>query len=262
MGRTIVTSVVISDVISLIALSVVLQITAPSTQLPLFIFYPVLLFLLLFLKWLIPKVFLFFDKETDREPDIFKQELRAVFVILIGTALSFQLLGLHPIVAGFFAGLVLSGSTKTRMLQDNIRAIGYGVFIPTFFILIGSKTDIGSLFDSPYVLLLSVILLAVAVGSKLFSGYIGGISNGLSKKESMILGSATVPQLSTTLAVAFAGLELGILNSDIVTALVIVSIITTFIGSFLIKIFSKDYIREEVEVNEEEVDSDNLVKNV
>ena len=78
----------------------------------------------------------------------------------------------------------------------------------------------------------------------------------------MILGSATVPQLSTTLAVAFAGLELGILNSDIVTALVIVSIITTFIGSFLIKIFSKDYIREEVEVNEEEVDSDNLVKNV
>lgn len=254
LGRTIVASVVISDILSLIALSVVLQLTSPSTQLPLLVFYPLLAVTLLLLRWLMPKVFLFFKTEAEHSRDLFRQELRSVFVMLIGTILAFQFLGLHPIVAGFFAGVVLSGSIKTKIMQDNIRSISYGIFIPIFFILIGSKTDIFSLLESPYILTLSILLIVIAIGSKLLSGYLGGISTHLSKQESIILGAATVPQLSTTLAVAFTGLELGILSQEIVTALVVVSIVTTIVGSFLLRLFSKNYIREEAEALDEEDD--------
>ena len=52
----------------------------------------------------------------------------------------------------------------------------------------------------------------------------------------MLMGFATTPQLSTTLAAAFAALTLGILNSTIITALVTLSIVTTFMAPLAIKI--------------------------
>lgn len=254
-GKNIISTVIISDVLSLISLSIVLQTVEPQTKLPLILFYILLFAALIFLKWIIPKVRWFFKNEVKTAKDVFHQELRSIFVIMIGVVLIFELLGLHPIIAGFFAGLVLSNSIKSNIVRENIRALSYGIFIPIFFVVIGSKTDFHELFSSYQLVWLTVVLTTVAVLSKLISGYFGGISIGLSKKESLILGSSTVPQLSTTLAVAFAGLELGILNNALVTSLVTLSIITTIIGAFLIRLYSRDYVRDEVETHIDRVNN-------
>jgi len=248
LGRTIVSSVIISDIMSLVALSIVLQTIAPQTKLPLLLFYPLLFILLLFLKWFIPKLFSLYKADMKNEKDIYHQDMRTVFLLLIGTALSFQLLGLHAIVAGFFAGVVLSGTLQSKTLYENIRAVSYGIFIPIFFLLIGVQVHIGEvLFDSK-VLLFTVSLCGIAILSKLLAGYFGGLAAKFSKKESSIIGASAIPQLSTTLAVALTGLEAGIITSDIVTALIVVSLVTTTVGSLLIGFYSKDYIRDEVEV--------------
>jgi len=251
LGRTIVSSVIISDVMSLIALSILLQNITPQTSLPLFVFYPLLLISLLFLKWFIPKMFALYKAGMNDEKDIYHQDMRAVFLLLIGTALLFQLLGLHAIVAGFFAGVVLSGTLQSKMLYENIRAVSYGIFIPIFFLLIGVQVDITDLFvNNNNILLFTILLCAIAIISKLLAGYFGGLTAKFSKRESMIIGASSVPQLSTTLAVALTGLETGIISHDVVTALIIVSLVTTTVGSILIGSYSKNYIRDEVEVIE------------
>jgi len=55
-----------------------------------------------------------------------------------------------------------------------------------------------------------------------------------------------MPQLSTTLAVALIGMELDIIDSTLVTTLVVLSIISTFIAPMLINTLANKYITNQL----------------
>lgn len=246
-GKSIMLTTIFSDVASLVLLSILLQKTQSLTFLPLPIFYGVLILVIVGLKLFIPKLLWFFSRGSKSEKDIFQQELRAIFVVLIGTVISFQLLGLHPIIAGFFAGVVMSQTVKGDILKEKLRGISYGFFIPIFFIVVGSQTDLFLIINAKDVIFLTSIIVIGTIASKFSSGYFGGRLNGFNHQESLIIGSATLPQLSTTLAVAFAGKELGIISDQLLAALVILVLFTTIVGPVMVRIFSNRYIREEVD---------------
>lgn len=235
LGKSIIATTILEDVTSLVLLSILFQTVSPITNLPLPAFYALLFATLVALRWLIPRVRTFFAAETEQEKTIFQRELRTIFIILIGTVVSFELLGLHPIIAGFFAGLVLSESVKSVELKEKLRVLSYGLFIPIFFVVVGSKTDIGVFFGSGSILLFTGLLIAGSILSKFFGGIIAGKINGFTIKEGALIGVATIPQLSTTLAVAFAGFGLGLIDQDLVTALIALTIVTTLISPLLMK---------------------------
>jgi peptidoglycan hydrolase CwlO-like protein len=60
---------------------------------------------------------------------------------------------------------------------------------------------------------------------------------GNSKHESLIVASATIPQLSTTLVVALVAEQFGLFDNILLTSIIVLSIITTLISPFLIKFF-------------------------
>jgi len=238
-GKSIVTTSVLQDISSLILLSIFLQSFDPVTSLPLPLFYILLLLTLFFVRWAIPKVRWIFSVATDEADRVlFQRELRSIFTILIGTVILFELLGLHPIVAGFFAGLVLSESIRSEVLIDKIRTISYGLFVPTFFIVVGAQADISVFYNTSGVLLMASLVLVASVLSKYLSGYLGARSVGFSMQESKLFGASSIPQLSTTLAVAVTGFELGFFGQPLLTSMIILSVITTFVGPILMKHFS------------------------
>ena len=154
---------------------------------------------------------------------------------MIATVVFFELLGLHAIIAGFFIGLVLSESIKSEMLIKKMHALSYGLFIPIFFIIIGAEMDIGVFSAGGEALTVILIIVAASVLSKFFGGLLAGKANGFTAKESVIAGAATIPQLSTTLAVAFVGREMGLIDDILITAMIVLSIATTFCGPILVK---------------------------
>ena len=243
-GQTIVAATIFEDIGSLIFLSILLQSASPITVLPLPVFYILLFLFLVFFRWLLPKLRWLLSRLSDRPGDIFQHQLRSIFVILIGTVIAFELLGLHPIIAGFFAGLVLSGSVTSSILKDKLQTLSYGFFIPIFFVIIGSKTDIRIFFTLHNAGLLALVIVFGSLISKFTSGWIGGRLAGFNSTESVLIGSSTIPQLSTTLAAVFAGFELGILDQKLVSAMVMLSIITTLIAPILIKLFSSRVLRK------------------
>ncbi|MFT5180085.1 MAG: Kef-type K+ transport system membrane component KefB [Candidatus Paceibacteria bacterium] len=245
-GRSIMLATIFSDVASLILLSILLQSTQTLTFLPLPIFYAILIVVVVGLKTLIPKLLWYFSRNTRSQRDIFQQELRSIFVILIGTVVSFQLLGLHPIIAGFFAGVVMSQIVKGDIIKEKLRGLSYGFFIPIFFIVVGSQADLSVIFKAKNIALLTAVVVLGTVLSKFISGYVGGRLNKFKHQESLIIGASTIPQLSTTLAVSFAGRELGIIPDQLLASLVILVLVTTILGPILVKFFSRKYIREEV----------------
>jgi len=241
-GKTIMTSTILQDVSSLIILSVIMQSTNPTTDLPLYVFYPLLLVAVILLRFLLPKLRSAFKFLTSKD-DIFQDELKSVFVILIGTVILFELLGLHTIIGGFFAGLVLSDTVTDKVLMGKIRAICYGIFIPTFFVLIGMYTDINVLFNIEGAWNVVYLITVGSIFAKFTSGYLGSILIGFNKKQSIYFASASIPQLSTTLAVAYSARSYGFLNAEMFTALVILSIVSTFIGPFIMNSFSRESLR-------------------
>lgn len=238
LGHAIVGSTMFQDITSLILLSVLFQTSlAPITGLPLPIFYILLIAIIMVLRWLIPRLEQFFARSGSSRVDenIPQHQLHSVFVTLIGTVVVFQLLGLHPIIGGFFAGLVLSDSISDDALKEKLRVISYGLFIPIFFVIIGTKTDIASLSLATGAPLLILTIVAASVLSKLASGWLGAKLVGYNTHDSALIAATSVPQLSTTLAVASTGFAIGLLDQNLTTALVILSIATTFISPLLIR---------------------------
>lgn len=232
-GHTIISSTMLQDIASLILLSIVLQTSDPVTTLPLPFFYVLLVAALVALRFAIPKVQWFF-KYADR--DVFQQEIRSVFATLIGTVVIFELLGLHPIIAGFFSGLVLSEHITSRQLHDKLRTISYGLFIPIFFVVVGMKTDISVLFHLKEVGLLALVVIVGSMTSKFVSGILGARLIHFNWRESVLIASSSIPQLSTTLAVVFIAAEVGYVDDVLATAFVLLAIVSTFCAPLLLRL--------------------------
>jgi Kef-type K+ transport system membrane component KefB len=239
LGQSVVMTSVIQDIVSLVMLSFVLQSVAPVTKLPLIVFYPLVLGTLFTLRYFLPKVSRFFVMATRGTQDLFQQDFRSVFLILLGTVVAFEFLGLHPIIAGFFTGLVLSDSIKSSALKEKIRTISYGIFIPTFFIVIGAQTDISVLRDMQGAVPLIAVIVLGSVLAKFLSGWIGGKMVGFKSDQALLFGISSVPQLSTTLAVAFTALTLGLIDQKLITAMIFLSVMTVIISPTLMNILGR-----------------------
>jgi len=243
-GQTIVASTMIEDILSLVFLSVILQNVDPITPISLPLFYAVLAILIIGTRLLMPilhsrylnKKFFLLKKTKEA---FFQRNLRVVFAMLISVVILFEILGLHPIIAAFFAGLVLSEVIHNEQLIEKLHIISYGIFIPIFFVITGASVDIRILGNVSTTLPIVIAVLIGSMGSKFISGWIGSKISGFSTTESSLIGSATIPQLSTTLAVVFVGFEFGLLNETMVTAMVILSIVTVIIGPLLINFFAR-----------------------
>ncbi|MDP2696146.1 MAG: cation:proton antiporter [bacterium] len=238
LGQSVVMSIAMQDIASLIILSVVLQTVNPVAALPLIIFYPLLLTTFLLFRYLLPKINRLLKILARGTQELFQQEFRSTFLILLGTVVIFDFLGLHPIISGFFAGLMLANSITAPVLKEKINTISYGIFIPTFFVVIGAETDIGVFKDFVSI---APLILAIVFGSaisKFSSGWLGGRMVGFTSDQSLLFGVSSIPQLSTTLAVTFAALSLGLIDQKLMTAMVILSVATVIIGPLLMNIFS------------------------
>jgi len=238
LGQSVMITTVLQDIGSLVLLSLLLQVVSPVTEVPLYVFYPVLLGILIALRLLIPRLRTWVVSVTTDAPDLFQLEFRSTFLMLIGTVIAFELLGLHPIVAGFFSGLVLADSIRSKVLKDKIKTISYGIFIPTFFIVVGLQTDLSVFQDVGSVLLVMSSLVAALVLSKYASGFVGARAVGFDTTESNFYAATSLPQLSTTLATAFVAFNLGLLDQALLTSLVILSVVTVLLSPLLMRRFA------------------------
>ena len=236
LGETVVSATVFEDIGSLLLLAFILQSFAPTTPLPLFLYIPVIIIIIFSLKVLIPELEKLYHYKK-RGQDLWESKLRFILVILIATVILFEFIGMKALIAGFIIGIIL-GDAIVGKVEEKIRTISYGIFIPTFFIIIGIQTDL-SAFVSIQSLYLTLAIVFGLIAAKIVSGFVGGKLLKFSGRESLLIGFATTPQLSTTLAVAFVAVEQRILSPDIAVSLVVLSIVTTFLAPIAMKYLAK-----------------------
>lgn len=236
-GAVIIGAVILEDLGSLFFLAAVLQTTDPTTMLPLPLLIIAVALSVLVLKILLPKIERWFFKRRERRK--FEGELQFVLIATVAVAVYFEFLGMHAIVAGFLVGLILSESIKHHQIKSKLHAISYGIFIPIFFLETGIKTDLTVFFRVPDAMYLMGAIIGGSIASKLLSGYVAGRLIGFPKRTSLLIGTASTPQLSTSLAVAFIALELGLFDSSLQVSIVILSMITVLLAPVMIGLLTR-----------------------
>ncbi len=235
-GQLILSAALIVDAASLVLLSVILQTISPVTQLPLLSYIFVLVLSMAALFYFVPLLSRkFFHRKPTPKRD-YEKQLRFVIVIVMGVLVYFSALGVHPILAAFVIGLTLSNAVEHETIFTKLYTMGYGLFVPVFFFIVGMEMDLKLLlnFDATNVIIISII--SGLIISKFLSGYMAGRAISLSSKDSAVFGVSSMIQLTTTLAVIYVASSLGILDSVLVTSIILLSIITTILGPVLLKI--------------------------
>ena len=240
-------AVMIMDIVSLIVLGLIFQNSLTVPNLPTYAYILVLIGALLFVFFVIPKFSNLLIRKKFFYDNGYEEKLRFVLVILIGTLTLFTLLGMHPILASFLAGLALSSVIKkdtSGIIMTKLHTLGYGLFVPVFFFIVGMELDLSLLqsFDIANVIML--VLIGGMIICKFFSGYIGSRLIKFSRKDALLFGSISITQLTTTLAVTYSAESLGLLDSTIVSSVIILAIVTTFLGPLMASTVSTMNISE------------------
>jgi len=224
-GKIAVASIMLVDMACLVMLSFLLQTVQPETTIPLPLFYVLVAVVTAGLWYVVPRIRGLFPHHED-ERDLFESEVRIVFLILMGTVVIFEILGLHHIIAGFLSGLLLSESLKSEVLIEKLRTMSYGFFIPVFFVLVGMDTDVFALVTSTSIGLIAAFCVT-AIVMKYGSAWLGARMAGLARAEAHVVGIAAVPRLATALVIVLVSVEYDILTPVYAAAVLVLAMVTT-----------------------------------
>lgn len=239
-GTTILGGAVIDDVLGIILLAFVLGIESPAIiGIKIIIFF--LIFLYLGLK-VIDKILDLGEK--IHLPKAFLSISLAIFLIYSFFA---DKSGIAGIIGAFVAGLVIGHTVKSRKIIDDIKTIGYGFFIPLFFVWVGASLWKGASSDlSSFAAigLLALVIIAVAVIGKIVGCGIGAKLAGMKNIESLQVGIGMIPRMELALIIASSAVSHGLLSTpkvehQILAVTILLAIVTTLITPVLIKAIFK-----------------------
>lgn len=171
--------------------------------------------------------------------------------------------GIADITGAYLAGIIISSVTQSHYIEEKFEVLSYMLLSPIFFASIGIKTHFSAL-TGP-IIIFTIVLLLVAILSKVIGCGLGARACGYSKKESLRIGVGMISRGEVALIVADKGAAIGLMNAALFGPLVIVVIVTTLITPILLKLVYKrsndggpeDQVYFEPE-DEEEADENDL----
>jgi len=155
-------------------------------------------------------------------------------VFLIG-ALADQV-RIATITGAFIAGLILSKTPVAGTLRDKISIIGYGLFIPLFFVEMGVRTDVSALAGAGF---LALALVGVSIFDKVAGCGIGALLSGFSFRDSLRVGVGMMPRAEVALVVAAIGIKAGIVTPALFSITVAIVLFTSLITPIMVKMAFK-----------------------
>jgi Kef-type K+ transport system membrane component KefB len=154
----------------------------------------------------------------------------ASFAVCIATSLGLgaaaELLGIHFAVGAFYGGLLMTpqllGSEQFHRVRNAASSVTFGLFAPIFFAFVGLKFAL--VLDAwPLI----VIVTAVAFLGKLIGGIMGGLVAGFRGRPLVALGVGLNARGMMELLLAQVGLAAGIIDTNLYSALVVMTLTTT-----------------------------------
>ena len=240
-AKAIIGAAVIDDILSLLALSILIQFTEESFAVMeiLGMVAKAVVFLIagIFIAPFIKKLFIKLDEQklAKKFPEFLF--ITAVMFCFLYASIA-EIIGLSAIVGAFLSGAVL-GEVKLKNSKDLKEGAEYLhiIFGAIFFISLGILANLRELtFDiAPFF----TILLIVAVLTKVIGCGITSRIIGFNRTESLVIGFGMSPRGEVAMIIGLIGLTSNIISQDLYVSIILMSLITTIITPIVIRNYLK-----------------------
>lgn len=196
-------------------------------------------------KLLAKKYFSWMEKNDDNKT------IMMLFIMTLAAA-GAEIIHLEGIVGAFVGGLAVNEIIRTGRVKQKLETLGNILFIPMFFLVIGSLIDTSSFLKMKgndylfVILIVFLLILAKYLAAKLSSHILN-----YTKPESNIMWSLSIPQVAATIAAAFVAFETRnaqgerLISVMVFDSILVLMAITTFIGPILTERFAKELIAQD-----------------
>jgi Kef-type K+ transport system membrane component KefB len=231
-GLIILGAAIIDDVLGILVLSIVLSMAGEQAGSPLLavgklaLFFPIAFVVG---KLVVTPLVHWIHKHHARE---------AGFALILAIVLVFSwsaeaLAGLAAITGAYIAGILVARIPEAReWVVEGASVMGYGLFVPVFFVTVGLATDIKTIAFAPG---LTLAIVAVAILTKALGSGFGARLGGCTPRESRAVGAGMIARGEVALVITSLGYSAGLLDDLTFTVLVIMTVTTTLVTPFLLK---------------------------
>ena len=233
LGKTLKSSAVIHDLSSAMMIFILFKYMSPHERFPLPILLGLLISSVIILRMFLPEFTAYFFAKFEQLKEAPEAQLRLVIALLFFVLIIYSSLDVHPVIGAFLVGFVLSDIPQSTTIKDKLSTIGYAIFIPVFLFITGININPGALFELTLKNYLPLVIIGSALASKIISGYLGAKLSGFSSGDSFLIGLSSSTKLTVSVTTAFAAFSMGLINNELYSAILILSVITTFINPML-----------------------------
>jgi len=158
--------------------------------------------------------------------------VRASLVLLVGFGAVADSLGLEVILGAFVAGAIVSLVDRDKAMthpdfRRKLEAIGFGFFIPVFFVSSGVRFDLDALTASASSLLMVPVFLAALVATRGIPAVL--YRTRLGTRKAAIAGLLQSTSLPFIVAATAIGLDLGVIDAATSAALIAAGLLSVVI---------------------------------
>ncbi len=235
-GQDILFSSLVADFMTMLFITV--YVTKISTGLSFDLLFILLIFILFIVAYRLSHYLLGkpVTMKILEKPGMLKAEIkmRAAFAIMIAFIVLSQKIGIEIILGAFLAGFLismLSTETDLKLLHDKLNGVGFGFFIPLFFIMVGVRFDLRPLIENPKNLILLPVILVAAYLVKILPCL--ALKKHYSQKNALAAGVLLSARLTLIIAAADIGLSLNVITPAIYSAVILVAVVSSTISPIL-----------------------------
>lgn len=194
----------------------------------------------------------FFKRWTDATSGFM-----VVMTLMVSSAYLADWAGLEGILGAFICGVMLNRLVPNLSpVMKQINFVGNNIFVPLFLIGVGMLIDVRVIWSGWTTLLVAAVMISTKLLGKASAAWLTQISFGLNAMERQLIFGLTHATAAGTLAIVTIGYDIGLFNSEILNAAVIMILVLCTVSSFITEHAAKQLALQEEAQLEIEKDDD------
>ena len=240
-GNAILGAAIIDDILGIIALTIVTSLASPNSGSGgVGIVLLKILGFLVFAAAICVAFHLFITKwcTTESGKDLRRYVIISFVFCLLVSYCAEVFFGVADITGAFFAGVAIAHTPKSEYITARFNTLSYLLLSPVFFASIGLKVNLSGF--SSNILVFTVIMIVIAILSKVLGCGLGAKMCGFSMSDSLKIGVGMISRGEVALIVANKGDAVGLMHKEYFAPVIIMVVVTTIMTPILLKIVYKD----------------------
>lgn len=193
-----------------------------------------------FILFIFPLIGKWFFRNVTGEP-IFQYVFVITMVFFAGSLA--KIAGIEPIIGAFLAGITFNRQIpQSSTLMNRIEFIGNALFIPFFLIFVGMFIDLKVFISGWDSIKVAIILIAVALITKWLAAFITQKIFNYKRVYRKLIYGLSSSHAAATIAVILIGYQIGIIDTVVLNAIIILILVTCLVSSFVTESVSRQLV--------------------